>query len=211
MSSRAGSAAVDAGGVDQDLQPGGGGRGGVEVERGLDPVEAADERREAQMVDLPQQRDVVGVETVGAAFEAGGLDGLLMGGEQPAAGGERQQGEQGGAASRAVRPRSAAASARSCAVPGRSGAGRRRPRRRGGRAGSRSGCRTAGHRGGPACRCGPRSGAGDGARPGSGLVHQPAAGTLPRQLGRDAEIGELDVRRLAPVELQQALRRCRRG
>ena len=47
------------------------------------------------MVDLPQQGDIVQVEPVGATLEPGGLDGLVIGGNQPAAGGERQQGERG--------------------------------------------------------------------------------------------------------------------
>ena len=35
--------------------------------------------------------------------------------------------------------------------------------------------------------------------------HQPAPGPLPHRLRCQSEIGELDVRRLAPVQLQQAL------
>ena len=35
------------------------------------------------------------------------------------------------------------------------------------------------------------------------LIHQPAAGTLPLHCRGDAEIGELDVGRLATVELEQ--------
>ncbi len=61
--------------------------------------------REAQMVDLPQQRDVVGIEAVGAALQAGRLDRLLMGREQPAAGGESEKRQQRGTSPHAPSPR----------------------------------------------------------------------------------------------------------
>ena len=87
---------VDAGGVDQHRQVRRLRLLGIEVERALEAVEAADEFGKTEVVELDQQRSVLRIEPVGAGRQLFGREGLVVRGQKVPAGGEREREPEAG-------------------------------------------------------------------------------------------------------------------